>query len=262
MTVKALALFDIDGVIRDVEKSYRLAVKETVKTFCGWVPSNRNIDSLKSEGSWNNDWDASLELIKRHIESENLSVEIPTRENLIKKFNNFYFGDLHSAEPNQWTGFIRDESLLVSKIFFEKLSKENIDWGFVSGAETSSARFVLENRIGLKNPPLIAMEDAPEKPDPTGLIKIASHLLSEPLGENAPPISYLGDTVADVITIQRARKKYPNQKFISFAVAPPHLHRKENLSERKSYEEKLKNAGADEILNSTNDIIEFLLIGK
>ncbi len=259
MTLKGLVLFDIDGVIRDVGRSYRLALKETVKTFCDWVPSNSDIDSLKSEGCWNNDWDASLELIKRYIELKKLSKKVPSREKIINKFNNFYFGDFPSAEPKQWNGFIRDEKLLIKKTFFKKLDNANIGWGFVSGAETSSAKFVLETRIGLKKPPLIAMEDAPEKPNPKGLIKMSSNLLSEPLGKNAPPIAYLGDTVADVLTIQRARKKIPDQKFVSFAIAPPHLHSKEEILNRKSYEYQLKNAGADAILKSTNDVLDLIL---
>ena len=34
-----LILFDIDGVIRDVTNSYRLAIQETVNFFSGWRPS-------------------------------------------------------------------------------------------------------------------------------------------------------------------------------------------------------------------------------
>ena len=65
MKPKGLILFDIDGVIRDVSESYRLAVKKTVYSFCGWEPSSLDIDNLKNEGIWNNDWDLTLELIKR-----------------------------------------------------------------------------------------------------------------------------------------------------------------------------------------------------
>lgn len=251
-----MVLFDIDGVIRDVENSYRLAVKKTVSQFCGWEPNNTEIDHLKSEGRWNNDWDASLELIKRYIQKEQLSIKPPDRENLINAFSKFYFGGDPYGDPKHWEGFIKDEPLLVSKSFFEKLTHQNIGWGFVSGAEIPSAKFVLEKRIGLIKPPLSAMGDAPEKPDPTGLIKLSSQLYSEPLGLGMPPISYLGDTVADVLTIQRARAECPKQKFISLAVAPPHLHNKKSLSDRKAYEQRLKDAGADTILQSTSEILQ------
>ena len=56
-----LILFDIDGVIRSVENSYRLSLKKTVYKFTGWEPSYIDIDNAKNEGIWNNDWDLSLE---------------------------------------------------------------------------------------------------------------------------------------------------------------------------------------------------------
>jgi len=108
-------------------------------------------------------------------------------------------------------------------------------------------------------PPLIAMGEAPEKPDPTGLINLSKQLLSKPLGNDLRPIAYLGDTVADVLTIQKAREKYPKQRFISLAVAPPHLHIKENIEERKAYEKLLMAEGADKILQSTKEILKYIL---
>ncbi len=257
MDLKGIVLFDIDGVIRDVGDSYRLAVKKTVLKFCDWQPSDREIDVLKAEGCWNNDWDASLELIKRHIDKRNISISPPNRNHLIKEFNNFYFGGDPFGDPKNWKGFINNEPLLVNQRLFTQLTKKNIKWGFFSGAEQSSAKYVLENRLGLSNPPLLAMGDAPEKPDPTGLIKIALDFLAKPLGQEMPSISYIGDTVADVLTIQKARKRYPAQRFISFAVAPPHLSNEKTCFERKAYEKQLIDAGADHILSSTNDILQY-----
>ncbi|AAQ00638.1 MULTISPECIES: TIGR01548 family HAD-type hydrolase [Prochlorococcus] len=258
MNLKGLVLFDIDGVIRDVANSYRLAVQETVKKFCGWKPSPKEIDSLKAEGCWNNDWDASLELIKRHCQLKRLSLKVPSRKIVINEFSNFYFGGNPHDEPEKWKGFIKNEPLIVNKEFFDQLTEQRILWGFISGAEIPSAKYVLESRIGLINPPLLAMGEAPDKPDPTGLIKLSSKLLSQPLGKSIPPIAYLGDTVADVHTIRNARKQFPDQKFISMAVAPPHLQTKEKLLDRKNYESQLRDAGADEILESTNNIFEHI----
>ena len=51
-----------------------------------------------------------------------------------------------------------------------------------------------------------------------------------------------------------AKKEIPSQKFISIGIAPPHLHSKSRLNERYSYEKNLKDAGADLILNSINDL--------
>ncbi len=248
-------LFDIDGVIRDVANSYRLAIQETVKKFCGWKPSILDIDSIKSEGGWNNDWDLSLEMINRYIKKNHLPISAPTRKNLIESFDHFYFGGDPKQDSSQWSGFIQNEQLLVNKNLFHELSQQNIGWGFVSGAELSSAKFVLEQKLDLISPPLIAMGDAPDKPDPSGFISLATKLSRSPLGDLTPPIAYIGDTVADVKTVLNARIKIPEQEFISLAIAPPHLHDFSRKKLRVQYEMKLKEAGADLILKSMSDLI-------
>ena len=122
-----LILFDIDGVIRDVTNSYRMAIQETVCIFCGWKPSIQEIDSIKSEGCWNNDWDLSLEMINRHVQKNNLSLSIPTREKLIKCFENFYFGGDPNDDSSKWSGFIKNETLLVKKNLFDELTQKKIN---------------------------------------------------------------------------------------------------------------------------------------
>ena len=57
----AIVVFDIDGVVRDVGNSYRRALADTVEQFTegAFRPSQADIDRLKAEGIWNNDWEAS-----------------------------------------------------------------------------------------------------------------------------------------------------------------------------------------------------------
>ena len=249
-----LILFDIDGVIRDVSMSYRKAIQETVHFFNGWRPSIEDIDLIKNEGCWNNDWDLSLEMINRHINKNDLSFLPPTREILIKRFENFYFGGDPNHDSSDWSGLIKNETLLVKKNFFYELTELGIGWGFISGAELASAKFVLEQRLGLSTVPLIAMGEAPDKPDPTGFISLSSKLSKVPLGDSNFPIAYIGDTVADVQTVLNARIKIPDQKFISLAIAPPHLHVETKLDQRLRYERELRKAGADLIIKSIDSL--------
>ncbi len=249
-----LILFDIDGVIRSVEKSYRLSLKKTVYKFTGWEPSYIDIDNAKNEGIWNNDWDLSLEFIKRFKKKGDFNIEIPSREEIVQCFEEFYFGGDPNEDSKYWSGLITNEELLVDKKFFDLLESNGIIWGFVSGAEFASAKFVLEKRLGLKSPPLISMGDAPDKPNPKGLINLSKKLLGDKLGSSNIPIGYVGDTIADINTVMNAKKEIPSQKFISIGIAPPHLHSKSRLNERNSYEKNLKDAGADLILNSINDL--------
>ena len=244
-------------MIRDVGGSYRRAIVETVKHYSGERPQSGAIDALKAEGCWNNDWEASLELLRRAGLGQPQRPPLPAFEALVEVFNNFYFGGDPEGDPSAWQGFIGSEPLLVEPAFFNDLSAAGVAWGFVSGAEPPSARFVLEQRLGLSRPPLIAMGDAPDKPDPTGFLRLASELVGS-LGAGTAPVAYLGDTVADVLTVQRARQAQPDQRFLSLAVAPPHLHSPEIGERRSLYEAQLREAGADAVISSTTAVLAAL----
>ena len=251
-----LILFDIDGVIRDVSNSYRLSVKKTVLQFCNWEPSTYDIDELKNEGIWNNDWDLTLELIKRFINKNKLSIKPPSRNSVINNFEKLYFGCNPNKNHQNWTGFINNEKILVDKNLFGLLTSNNIKWGFVSGAEPASAKFILENKLQLKNPPLIAMGDAPDKPNPQGFLKLAKELLEADFGQDCPPVAYVGDTIADIQTVNNAQMQFPSQRFMSIGVTPPHFMNIKNAKKQFQYESKLKAAGADIIIRSINDLKE------
>ena len=255
--LRALLLFDIDGVIRDVGRSYRLAVMETVAHFSGWRPTPETIDALKAEGRWNNDWDASLELLRRR-RSRQPNLHLPPRDEVVEVFSGLYFGrddgGAVSQEPRRWTGLIRQEPLLVDGAFFAALSGAGIGWGFVSGAEPPSARHVLEDRLGLPRPPLVAMGDAPDKPDPTGLLRLAETLAATahiPLTQL--PMGYVGDTVADVLTVVHARRQWPRLRCKALAVAPPHVAAA-GAAACAAYHRQLLAAGADAIIGATAEL--------
>ena len=140
----------------------------------------------------------------------------------------------------------------MNQAFFDELTRHQVRWGFVSGAEPPSARYVLQQRLGLKDPPLIAMGDAPDKPDPTGLIRLAEQLAA---GEFPHWIAYIGDTVADVQTVLNARKRRPELPWRSLAVAPPHI------TDVTRYHRQLQDAGADRIVGETRELLPMLLDG-
>ena len=173
---------------------------------------------------------------------------MPERDALIGIFGNFYFGgDPQGAQPTGATSSVM--SPCCGAQLFDDLSAAGIRWGFVSGAEPPSARFVLQQRLGLIDPPLIAMGDAPDKPDPTGLIRLAEQLAA---GERPERIAYLGDTVADVRTVVQARQQRPDLTWCSLAVAPPHV------SERNAYHDQLRQAGADHILETSRAVLPLI----
>jgi HAD superfamily phosphatase len=253
--MSAIVLFDIDGVIRDVGSSYRRALADTVEEFTqgGYRPTPQDIDRLKGEGIWNNDWEASQELIYRYFEQqgrERVNHHLNYDE-IVAYFQSKYRGrDLDN--PANWDGYIRDEPLLVSLAYFDDLTRANIPWGFFSGATRGSASFILQTRLGLREPVLIAMEDAPGKPDPTGLFMAIERLKFNPDRLDILPIIYVGDTVADMHTVIRAKAIVPDRHFIGVGVIPPHVHH--DREQVANYTQSLHQAGAKLVLDNVEEL--------
>ena len=245
----ALVLFDIDGVIRDVAGSYRRALADTVEHFTEgqYRPTSEEIDALKVEGCWNNDWEASRELILRFFRQRQAATPDLSYSAIVEFFQSKYRG-------TDFSGYIQNEPLLTDQPHLDALRAGNILWGFFSGATRGSASYVLETRIGLKQPVLVAMEDAPGKPDPTGLFDAISQLAARhhfewnPLEALGCPILYVGDTVADMQTVLNARQQFPLQDWRAIGVIPPHV------TARDRYSQQLTSAGAFQVLESVQDL--------
>lgn len=245
----AIVIFDIDGVIRDVGNSYRKAIADTVEEFTsgGWRPTMEDLDNLKSEGIWNNDWEASQELTYRYFEAVD-----KTREEVALDYDKIveYFQERYRGKhPELFDGYIANEPLLVTPKYFEQLSSNQIGYGFFSGATRGSAEFVLKHRLKLKNPVLVAMEDAPSKPDPTGMLTAMAQITTTP---NNVPAFYLGDTVADMYTVIKARELQPERNWLGIGILPPHVQASQTRQE--DYAQRLLEAGAEIVLSNVEKL--------
>jgi HAD superfamily phosphatase len=271
--MSAIVVFDIDGVIRDVGNSYRRALADTVAEFTngGYRPSAIDIDKLKSEGIWNNDWDGSQELIYRYFDRQG-----QTRSELNLDYDNIvaYFQTKYrGTDPIDWNGYICDEPLLVSLDYFDSLTAAQIPWGFFSGATQGSATYILERKLGLAAPILVAMENAPGKPDPTGLFMVVEQLrwrsrsvclsksLSREESSQEPArnqsIVYVGDTVADMHTVVNARTQQKDRKFMGVGVLPPHILA--DPSQIANYRHSLLQSGAAIVIDNVTALTPTLI---
>jgi HAD superfamily phosphatase len=255
--MNAIVVFDIDGVIRDVGSSYRLALADTVAEFTGgaYRPTAIEIDTLKGEGIWNNDWEASQELIYRHFESHGQTRSALNLDyaQIVAYFQTKYRG----TDPVNWNGYICNEPILASLEYFCSLTAAHIPWGFFSGATTGSASYILERRLGLNAPILVAMEDAPGKPDPTGLFIAVDRLGSQHGNIDSFPIIYVGDTVADMQTIIKARAVQAERDFIAVGVLPPHILAEAELVD--GYRDSLVRSGAKIVINNVQELTPELI---
>ena len=226
-------ILDIDGVIRDVAGSYRRALADTVEQFTGYRPTALEIDNLKAEGKWNNDWEASQELIRRYLVA-NPHGPMPSYDQIVSFFQRRYRG-------SQWDGYITQEPLLVNPDYFCQLTKSGVKWGFFSGATRASAQYVLD-RLGIAHAVLVAMEDAPGKPNPEGLLKAIDQLDQHP--PTITTVIYAGDTVADMWTIVNVRKQDQTRRYLAVGIIPPHVE----SSRQADYRDTLVANGADLVL--------------
>jgi len=241
---KKFFIFDIDGVIRDVSGSYRRALADTVEFFTksAFRPTSEEIDELKAEGIWNNDWEASQELITRYFRGLGQDCEI-SYEAIVEFFQIRYRGN----NPDWSDGYIASEPLIATNEYFRELTSAGIGWGFFSGATRASAGYVLR-RLAIANPVLIAMEDAAGKPDPTGLLLAVKQI--ELMQTKPSLVVYVGDTVADMLTVVKARIYDPSYQYLAVGVIPPHV--REDLRDR--YTSLLKENGADLVLNNVLEL--------
>jgi HAD superfamily phosphatase len=104
----------------------------------------------------------------------------------------------------------------------------------------------------LRDPVLIAMEDAPGKPDPTGLFMAIERLNIPADRGNSLPIIYVGDTVADMYTVDRAKTLHPDREFIGVGVIPPHIN--QDSQQLADYTATLETAGAKLVLNNVQEL--------
>nr|MBA3922946.1 TIGR01548 family HAD-type hydrolase [Nostocaceae cyanobacterium] len=81
----------------------------------------------------------------------------------------------------------------------------------------------------------------------TGLFATVSQLAN-----NMSPVIYVGDTVADMYTVEKARTLVPNQKWIGVGILPPHVQ--ETPQRRDAYTQTLLTAGAAIVFSNVQEL--------
>lgn len=172
-------LFDMDGVLVDVNKSYRIAIQKTARYFMDREISSYEVDAIKQRVGMNNDWDATYALIGNK--------SIPY-ENVKDYFQKIYLGN------GKKKGLIDKENLLISKGQLTKLRKKYKKMGIVTGRPQNEAIYVV-NRFDLGRlfDVIITKDDTVrEKPFADPIIKAIQIIQCK------RPV-YIGDSPSDVV---------------------------------------------------------------
>lgn len=221
---KNLLIFDMDGVLIDVENSYRLSIQKTFEHFAAKPISPEAIQEAKNQGGLNNDWDLTEYLLKK----EDINIE---KTEIINKFQEFYFGE-------NGNGLIQNEKLLIGKNILKNLAKNN-HIALFTGRPKVEAMFSLDF-FGIREyfSEIVTMDDLDtdlQKPNPYGIFMIMSKI-------NPVNTFYFGDTIDDMLAAKGARVK-------GIGVLPP-------SDKSKKLKNLLKSNGASTILKNINEIIK------
>lgn len=145
-------LFDMDGVLADVSRSYRAAILATAASFGARVTAD-DVQRAKDRGGANDDWS----LTQRLMEAAGV---VRTLAEVTTRFEALYQGT--EATP----GLRATETLLAPRGFFVAL-RARFRLAVVTGRPRSDAlRFLREHDLDDLFDVLVAREDAPLKPDP------------------------------------------------------------------------------------------------
>ena len=140
-------LFDLDGVLANVEGSYRRCVLETVTSF-GVSITREELEEAVLAGQANNDW----VLAQRILAERGVDVSL---EEVTRRFQEVYLGTAEAP------GLRESESLLVDRGLLERLAGR-LPLGIVTGRPRDEATWFLE-KVGVSDlfGAVVCMEDGP-----------------------------------------------------------------------------------------------------
>jgi HAD superfamily hydrolase (TIGR01548 family) len=220
-------IFDMDGVLINEGRSYRLAIEMTVNYLLIRYKFETRVDRdginlLKSIPRFNNDWDVSyvlFDLLEKNVSRDNFLNKVKIVTGRVRKtkkyqeikdiFQSFYLGEevfnqIYNRKPpvTFQKGLINNDSLLLDLNILRSLAQK-----YKLGIATSRPRYeALFASKTLKITPdfireefIVAKEDVlREKPEPDPLLEVKKRM------EVKNPI-YVGDTINDAIAAKKAR---------------------------------------------------------
>lgn len=216
-------LLDLDGVLADVEGSYRACVLATARDF-GVEVSRDDLLSATLDGDANNDWVVTQRLLAAQGVDRSL-------EEVTVRFQAHYLGA--DGAP----GLRHAERLLVPRADLESLARR-LPIAIVTGRPRAEAEWFLA-RAGIQDlvRTVVALEDGPVKPDPAP-VRLAMRRLG------ATRAWMVGDTPDDVRAAHAAGA-------LALGVTAPG-------ESRGVVEPRLCEAGAAQVLGRLSDLEEVL----
>jgi len=217
-----LVIFDVDGVLVDVQGSFHRSIIDTVRYFTGRRVTYAGIQQWKRRSGYNDDWRLTTDWInKLGGKAEYAEVK--------QQFSKFYWG-VNGTRGNVWR-----ERWLVAPSRLDRWAKR-AELALFTGRTRKELQHTLE-RFGVTHlfSRVVTVDDVEQlKPDPEGLLSLLA-------GADPATALYLGDNVDDALAARRARVP-----FFGILRIGSEAHRGRSG--------QLKRHGALRILHSTNEL--------
>ena len=171
-------IFDMDGVLIDVSRSYLQAIRQTASYFLQEPVTDDMVARIKKRVDMNNDWDATYALI------HDSSLAFSTVKD--------YFQQLYLGDENE-TGLMKLEQLLIPRTKLILLRSQYGKMGIATGRPREEALAAIQQH-GLEGvfDVVVALEDCPRaKPAPDPIQLVINQL-------QLTDTVYIGDSPGDV----------------------------------------------------------------
>jgi HAD superfamily phosphatase len=184
--VPKILIFDVDGVLVDVRRSYWLSGLETMRFLTGKRVTWAQLHKWKSKPGNNDDWSM--------VSNWATALGRPTSyEEAREAFQQFYWG------KNGRPGNVRKEKLLISARQIESWAR-GFELDLFTGRTRQEFSYTFDRWAGTKHfRTIVTMDDVKrKKPFPDGLLKI--------LGRRDPATAlYVGDNIDDALAARDAQ---------------------------------------------------------
>lgn len=226
-------LFDMDGVLVDVSRSYRRAIADTVEHFTGRKIGENTIQRYKNYGGFNDDWKLTHAIIT------DTAMEVPLSR-VVEQFQQRYRGD-------NWDGFITEEPPLIEESTLQRLNGDGRIMGVVTGRPEEEAEWTLRNLDWKKYFPLLVAKEKQgdrTKPHPFPLNHCLTMLSAAGRNVTSGESVYVGDSVDDMKAAKAAN-------MWAIGVVPPYV----DMDEQAPLLEK---HGADIVIKDPDDLPDLI----
>ena len=226
-------LFDMDGVLIDVSRSYRRAILETVEHFTGRELLPGAVQRYKNYGGFNDDWKLT------HAVITDTGIQVPFSR-VVEEFQKRYRGE-------NWDGFIAEEPRLIKDETLTELCSNECVMGIITGRPEAEARWTIDRFSWKKFFPLLVAKERQEgrsKPDPFPLQHALAILDAANRHVEPEDTVYIGDSVDDMEAARAAG-------MWAVGVVPPYL-------DKEDHTKILRDRGAHVICYDSNDLPQVL----